>query len=78
MSYSMECCFSVMYVELCSVCNFSLIYVVGVFVDYGSAYVFHHVSVDSCVVMVVGMCVDVCGVVCVVAACLTCPIGGAG
>ena len=58
-----------MYVEWYGVCNFVVISVIEVCVDYGGVYVFN-VSFDLCVANGIGICVNVCGVVCVVVCCL--------
>ena len=60
-----ECCFGVMYCEWYGVCDFVVLSVVEVCADYGGVNVFH-VCHNFGVVYVVGVCVDVCGVVCVV------------
>ena len=58
-----------MYVEWYGVCNFVVISAVEVCVYYSGVSVFH-VHFDLCVVYGIGICVDVCGVVCVVECCL--------
>ena len=60
-----ECCFGVMYVDWYGVCNCVVFSVVEICVDYGGVYVFH-VCFDLWVVNGVGICVDVCSLVCVV------------
>ena len=64
-SCSGECCFGVMYGEWYGVCDFVVLSVIEVCVDYGGVNVFH-VCLEFCV----GGCVHVCGVVCVVVLCL--------
>ena len=56
-----ECCFGVMYCEWYGVCDFVVLSVVEVCAD----YVFH-VCLNFDLVYGVGVCVNVCGVVCVV------------
>ena len=65
--HSEECCFGVMYGEWYGVCDFVVLSVVEVCVDYDGVNVFH-VYLD--VVYDLGVCVNVCGVVCVVVCCL--------
>ena len=60
-----KCCFGVMYCEWYGVCDF----VVEVCADYGGVNVFH-VCLNFSVVYGFGVCVNVCGVVCVVVCCL--------
>ena len=57
-----------MYDEWYGVCDFVVLSVVEVCVDYGGMYVLH-VCFDLCVVYGVVVCVNVCGVVCVVCVC---------
>ena len=66
---SVECCFGVVYVEWYGVCDFVVPSVVEICVEYGGVYVFH-VYFNLCVVHGVGICDDICGVVCVVECCL--------
>ena len=54
--YSVECCFGVMYGEWYGVCDFVVLLLVEVCADYGGVNVFH---------VCLGVCVNVCGVVCV-------------
>ena len=60
-----ECCFGVIYCEWYGVCDFVVLSVVEVCVDYGGVNVFH-VCLNFGVVYGVGGCVNVCGVICVV------------
>ena len=48
---------------MCSVCDLVLFSVVEICIEYGGVYVFHF-CFDLCVVYGIGVCVDVCGVVC--------------
>ena len=64
-----ECCFGVMYGECYGLCDFVVLSVVEVCVDYGGVNAFY-VCLDFWVVYGVGVCVNVCGVVCVVVCCL--------
>ena len=67
--FSGECCFGVMYGEWFGICDFVVLSVVEVCVDYGGVNVFH-VCLDFGVVYGVGVCVTVCGIVCIVVCCL--------
>ena len=60
-----ECYFGVMYGEWYGVCDFVVLSVVELCVDYGGVNVFH-VCLHFGVIYGVGVCVNVCGVVCVV------------
>ena len=60
-----ECCFGLMYYEWYGVCNFVVLSVIVVCADYGGVNVFH-VCLNFGVIYGVGVCVNVCGVVCVV------------
>ena len=60
-SCSGDCCFGVIYDEWYGACDFV---VLSVFVDYGGVNVFH-LCLDLDVVNGVGVCVNVCGVVCI-------------
>ena len=53
------------YVEWYGVCNVVVVLVVEICVDFGDVYVFH-VCFYLGVVYGVGICVDVCGIICVV------------
>ena len=55
-------------------CDLVELSVVDAWVDYGGVNVFH-VFLDFCVVCGVGVCVNVCGVVCVVVVCLSATSG---
>ena len=59
------CCLGVMYCEWYGVCDFVVLPVVEVCADYGGVNVFH-VCLNFVVVYGVEVCVNVCGVVCVV------------
>ena len=63
--FSGDCCFGVMYSEWYGVWDFVVLLVVEVYVDYGGVNVFH-VCLSFYVVYGVGVCVNVCGVVCIV------------
>ena len=67
--FYVECSFGVMYGEWYGVCDFVVLSVEYVCVDYGGVNVFH-VCLDFGIVYGVGVCVNVCGVVCVVVCCL--------
>ena len=54
-----------MYGEWYGICDFVVLSVVEVCVDYGDVYVIY-VSLDLCIVYGVDVCVNLCGVVCVV------------
>ena len=54
MGCSGDCCFGVIYIEWYGVCNFVVISVVEVLVDYGAVDVFH---------IYFHLCLDICGVV---------------
>ena len=58
-----------MYGEWYGVCDFVVLSVVEVYVDYGGVDVFH-ICLNFCVVNGVGVCVNVCGIVCVFVSCL--------
>ena len=59
------CSFGVMYGEWYGVCDFSVLSVVEVCVEYGGVNVFH-ICFDFCVFYGVGFFVNVCGVFCIV------------
>ena len=67
--FSGKYCFGVMYGEWYGDCDFVVLSVVEVCVDYGGVNVFH-VCLDVCVVYSVGVCVNVYAVVCVGVCCL--------
>ena len=67
--FSVKCCFGVMYGEWYAVCDFVVLLVVEVCVDYGGVNVFH-VCLDFGVVYGAGVCVNVCGVFYLVVCCL--------
>ena len=64
-----------MYCEWYGVCDFVVLWVVEVWVDYDGVNVFHD-CLNFGVVYGVGVCVNVCGVVCVVICCLFLTSGG--
>ena len=64
-----ECCFGGIYGEWYGVCDFVVLSVGELCLDYGGENVFQ-VCLDFCVVYGVGVCVKICVVVCVVVCCL--------